>query len=572
MGPRIVKQHKRKRWVIVAAIYIYFLLGLSAWANSEQPLKSSFAASHALVVGFGFLDAAPPTVASVGWTCNDEAAHWGDLQASAARIVSCATRAELAAALAAAQPGDYLRIADSVGAVTWAGLQTSVDGTAAAPIIIGPQGYDANGRSNRAVTFSGSGTWIDITHDHYIVGGFKFTSHLGSAFQALNATHLRVTDCRLDTVGNNASGDGWMYQVDYGCTDWRIDHCNLRNLGKNGRVDIYDPASYTNPVRGRFDHNTIDGTVNSSDGASHSACQIGQGSQKYNDTTNPRENGGKWAAYCTFEFNHIANTGGYPEQPSCKSSNNVIRYNWYDGAKAQIIVRQANYCEVYGNYVNSAQGTGAAAIELYGANHQVWANIVHAQSALDTCITEMSGGFRGTTPVPPCENCQIIANTFYDPLGKTDRCCVRFNADPGGITTGAVGCSGETWKNNIILRNNGTYSVAKALLGTSPASSGYTVANNLWYGTSTNGAGYALDSAPVTANPDLDANYSPQVGSGAIAAGVYHTLATIDFLGNPRDISAIDIGAIQTTLSPPAQRGAGLNRGQSRGGFIGGWV
>lgn len=569
MGPRITSTRRRKRWQVVASVFVYLLLGLWAWVESDDgSLLDAYAAANAWAVGFGFLDAAPPTTSTVGWLSNDEAVDWGDLQANASRLISVSSSAELSAALATAAPGDYIRVVDAVGAVTWSGLRTSVAGTATEPIVIGPQGVTGSGRSSRVVVFSGSGTWLDIKHSHYIVGGFGFSNHLGSAFQTLNAANVRITDCTFNNVGNAASGDGWLYQIDYNCPSWRIDHCRFQALANSARIDIYDPASTSNSINGRFDHNTIDGNV-----GEYTACQIGQGSAKYNNTADCEDNGGKWSAYCTFEYNHIANTGNYPEQPSVKSSNNIIRYNWYDGCKAQILVRQANDCQVYGNYVNSRQGAGAAAIEVYGARHVIHNNIVHVKATLDSAAAEMQGGFRTNTPVPPCRNTKWVNNTFYDPLGLCDRSVIRLNADPGGLTRGYVATSANQWINNIVLKNTGTFAAAtKTARQTAPADGSPALTRNLFYGSAADGAGVGLDTSPIVGDPKLSATYELQLGSAAIAAGTYDSLAALDFFGRNRSITGIDVGAVQTSASPPAQRGSGLNRGMCRGGYMGGSV
>lgn len=490
------------------------------------------------------LAASPPTTTEVGHLSNTGIANWTTLYAAALRVVQVTTSAGLTTALANAIAGDYIEIMNSVGTVNWSGFTTSVNGTAGAKIVIGPQAstVTAAGRSAKSVTFTGTAQWMQVNNAHYIIGGFNFVNHSHSVLIADNATSVRFTDCTIDTCG---SANNWYVQFDRASTGWQMDHCLITAIQEDGRVEIRDPALYTNPTGGTFSYNTLTGNT-----LGNTCLQIGQGSAKYSNANDPTDNGGAWTAACTVEYCHIKTTGTYPEQPSIKSSGNIIRYNYWDSGQAHVMVRQANSCQVYGNYVASARGTGAPAIELYGTSNIITNNIIEIRHPTDCAIKTMQGGFRTTTPVPPFVNGIVANNTLYDPNGLCDRGLLCTNQDAGALTSGFLPTSGNVYENNILYKNTGTYPAApKTLIGTTPSQgTNNTFRNNQYYGTAADGGAKALDTNSVTGNPNLDmVTYTP--GNGTVGLGTAYAEAevTVDYFGNTRP-TAYDIGAVENGI------------------------
>lgn len=119
----------------------------------------------------------------------------GGQAGAAGRVVQVRTSAELSAALAAALPGDEIRLADG----TYPGrFRLTADGTATAPItLVGSRAAVLDGQA------TSTGRVVQLEGDHWRLVGFTVTNGQ-KGIMALGAHHTTIDSVRVHRIGDEA--------------------------------------------------------------------------------------------------------------------------------------------------------------------------------------------------------------------------------------------------------------------------------------------------------------------------------------------------------------------------------
>jgi hypothetical protein len=300
--------------------------------------------------------------------------------------------AALAPALAAAKPGDCLRVADG----NYGALTISTKGTADAPIQI---------KAANLLKASASDLKLE-TAEHTIVSGFAMSTVL-----FVNTKYARVTRCQV-----KGPGTYWVrIEEQKGCSSGcnndppgtsdhaRLDHCDIGG-GSSGK-DIFNPTALATNTR--IDHNYIH------DASGDHLMTLGCCGPKYD----------YFESGTIVEQNLFVNANGTSaEMISIKGAGVHFRYNTIRKHNGDIDIRAGRKNLIYGNYI---LGPGPG-IRMYEDDHKIYNNYV-------------VGGLSGNQSGPihaPVKNALVVHNTFT-----------------GGVAL--AGGAGNVSANNILLGGGG---------------------------------------------------------------------------------------------------------------------
>jgi poly(beta-D-mannuronate) lyase len=284
-----------------------------------------------------------------------------------ARTVAVASSAGLGPALAAAQPGDCLELAD--GSYTFPVITKT--GTEGAPIVVRA--------ANRGKVVVASGAIHLLKSAHVVLEGLDITSsgassnlsHGGSngilvAFT--DSHHCRLSRSRIHPSGAPVERDWIVLSGD--AHHNRIDHNDLGPLTALANMLVIDGTGQEEPLipgqvaqHNRVDHNYLH-DINNTGGNNWEAMRIGRSWQ------------GPTKGFNVIEYNLLQRANGDPETISVKSSGNIIRHNTMRDTAGEIALRHGNENQVYGNYILAEGNGGSRGIRVYGADHRIFNNYV----------------------------------------------------------------------------------------------------------------------------------------------------------------------------------------------------
>jgi poly(beta-D-mannuronate) lyase len=424
------------------------------------------------------------------------------------RIHPVASVAELRTAVAVAQPGDRIELADGVYDLTTT-VELKVAGTAEAPVTIAAANV---GKATIAGTAA-----LKINASYVVVEGLTVTNAVEFKVPA-TASNVRLTRNTFQLAG---SVKNWVSVYgDYA----EIDHNTFQNKSTIGVfLQISGPGD-TGMARGVRVHHNLFTDHSYADGNGGEAIRLGLSSRQ------------QASASAVVEYNVFTRVNGDREAISVKSSDNVIRFNRIEQSYGTITLRHGNRNRVEGNILVG----GSAGIRVFGDDHVVINNVVQGS---DRSPLEIGGGdVRDETGY----------GTGYD---AADRVVVAANSFLYNAAQAAnIGVDGRTYQptaitvaNNILVGASDTDPASAARVGvdTQVAWSANLV-HDLVPGVTAEGA--VLADPMVVA--DATGLFRPTVDSPAVgAAAAAYDVATEDMDGQPRPAVAT-IGADEPVSTP----------------------
>lgn len=249
-----------------------------------------------------------------------------------------ASQAEFDTAIASAQPGDVIEIADGTYTDFIGTVPTGVDGTVDENIVIRAQD------SQKAV-FTGH-SLIEVESNFVTVQGLRFVNNAaippGDAPLAvaivLNGHNDRVTEGYFYGNGLAASGYRHVVNVTENGT-WNLVDSNVFEMNKAIPMGVRVTAG-SSPVGNRFSWNTLLPVDNTDvQGGYRVGIQIGQGEASRLIDTNAK-----------VQFNHIYRFDA-TESVGIKSSGNTVRYNCVEGGQSALGVRLGTNNDIENNVI-----------------------------------------------------------------------------------------------------------------------------------------------------------------------------------------------------------------------------
>lgn len=353
----------------------------------------------------------------------------GTATARAAQQFAVTTPAELTTALAAAQPGDSIVLADG----TWTSLNVVIGGNANHGLPGAPITLRAETRGG--VTFTGA-SWINLARNHWVIDGFRFrdgylpNGDRGVIYFGLPLTggghaeahHCEVTHCSIQDFNpvNPAVQYNWVRLMGTNNTvSWS--HFS----GKNHSLDMvaahWRKSSPATPTRHHFHHNYFgDITFTGTNGFGALTPVMGRPADVAPEDW-PEVTDGN-----VIEDNLFHACNGESEIVSIKSSGNVVRRNTFVECIGYISLRTGNDNEVSGNYVfaGSAVATPSypngiplgesGGVRVTGERHVIVNNYIHATAGAGIHVHNGSSN-NPTTGYPPVVDVTIANNTIVNP-------------------------------------------------------------------------------------------------------------------------------------------------------------
>ena len=438
------------------------------------------------------------------------------------------TAAELSAAISASQPGDTVTMADG----SWADT----------PINFDRDGLPGDSITLRAETpgeviLTGRST-LSIGGDYLKVDGLRFEGGaLPDGTPVIQfrrsssdlANHSRLTNCSIADYNPASTRTEYKWVSVYGRFN-RVDHCYFAGKTNEGAllvVWLRDPPNDAPPEH-RIDHNHFGPRPEFGDNGAET-IRIGTSSRSMQD------------ANVTVERNLFTETSGEIEIISNKSGGNVYRGNTFRRARGTLTLRHGNGCLVDGNYFFGGGLSGTGGVRIIGEDHRVVNN--YFQDLAGTGYYAALSMVQGVPDSPLNRYFQvkrpIVANNTFV---NTDQTLV---IGIGQSSDQSLAPEDVTVANNVVQTRLSVPVVRTELepIGTT------TWAGNVFYGQ----PGSFPDAGVLFADPELTLAtelYRPSDASPVLGAAAPAYAPAADFENQPRDASAPDAGADETSSAP----------------------
>jgi hypothetical protein len=408
------------------------------------------------------------------------------------RKVPVSDLAGLAAAAAAAKPGDCVTLADGTYAASGAVGIASV-GTAQARITITAQTIGG-------VTISGTGGLrLDSPAAYVTIRGFRFT-HSGTMVMGLGTHHCTITrnEFQLGGSGTYLHIQGLDQEVSYNRFQNKTSAGSMVQLDASGRDHAGTQRSYLH-------HNHF------------SKHQFTGG------------NGGEciatWGGFTRAEHNLFEDCDGDPEIITIKASDGIYRDNTFRrSTRGMVTLRYSNRTVIDGNFFFGLK----AGLRAYGKDHRITNNYFEGNNGIGIYV---SNGAAGGAYIQ-IERMLIAHNTLVNDS------IVPRSGDLPPLTV--------TLANNIIRKDGGSFASEGA--GWQAKWEG-----NIFWGSATTSipaSGFKKVDPMLTAAGGIS---HLAAGSPAIDAAVGSYALTDDMDGQPRTGKA-DVGADEVSTAPVVRR------------------
>ncbi|MEV6409988.1 polysaccharide lyase 6 family protein [Kribbella sp. NPDC051718] len=436
-----------------------------------------------------------------------------------ARAVRVTTLDQLRSAIAAANPGDTVTLANGTYAVP-SGRPIAIQGkhgTSTASIIV-------QAESVGGVTLTGSQGFTFADSSWVTVSGFRFRQSTMIDLPT-SCSHLRIS--RNDIQLANTEGLNWlMVRSDYSKVDRNHFH-NKSSLGVFLCVEGPGTAGMARGVhilRNYFSDHTFGG----SNGGE--PIRLGLSGRSLSD------------AGAIVEQNLFERANGDPEAISVKSCSNTIRDNTVRNSLGGIVLRHGSRSRVEGNFILN----GTNGIRMYGNDHLVVNNYV--EKVTGAGIVLGSGSVRDDKPSDSPESRR--GNDAPDRVTialNTVLSCGTAIAGESMRTLPPLGC---TISDNLLVGDSGRQLVDM------PFQQGITWSGNLLWGAAGNGnipaSGFSRKDPLLATGSDGVRRLTSSSPAIDAASRTYSTV-TRDLDGNPRSGKA-DVGADEYGTATPINR------------------
>ena len=439
------------------------------------------------------------------------------------------TAAELAAAIAASQPGDTVTMANG----TWTDTAISFD----------TDGVEGDSITVRAetpgeVVLTGRST-LSIGGDYLKVDGLRFEGGaLPDGTPVIQfrrsssdlANHSRLTNTTIVDYNPPAVRTEYKWVSVYGRFN-RVDHCYFAGKTNEGAllvVWLRDPPDDAPPTH-RIDHNHFGPRPEFGDNGAET-IRIGTSNRSMQD------------ANVTVERNLFTETDGEIEVISNKSGGNVFRGNTFRRVRATLTLRHGNRAVVDGNFFFGEGVSGTGGVRIIGEDHQVINN--YFQDLTGTGYSAALSMVQGVEDSPLNRYFQVkrplVANNTFVNTAQT------FVIGVGSSSDQSLPPEDITLVNNVVqnLLNRAVVRTELEPVGTS------TYAGNVVFGQPGSFPGTGFTLADPELQPDGDGLFRPSATSPVVGAADPSFVPLADFEGQPRDTVSPDAGADEVSAAP----------------------
>jgi hypothetical protein len=301
-----------------------------------------------------------------------------------ARVVPVDSIAALKAALAVAQPGDRIELAD--GTYTSSGpIGITRSGTAAEPITVAAKNVGKAEIKGSAGFTYGAVSYVTVEGFRLIHGGDVLVPH--------TAHHVRLTR-NLFQISTGSTKHWVIVNAD----DSEVDHNTFQNKSTEGVfLQVAGEGERGMSKRVRVHHNYF----------YNHTYRGGGGGESIRFGNSSRQHG---VGEGLIEYNLFERADGDSEAISVKSTGNVVRFNTIRNSSGSIVLRHGHRTVVDGNVILG----GRSGIRLYGNDHVIVNNLVQGSGgrALEIGGGNLIDDTGSTTDHERADRALIAFNTF----------------------------------------------------------------------------------------------------------------------------------------------------------------
>lgn len=439
--------------------------------------------------------------------------------------------AQFNTALAAAQPGDVILLANQVW--TNADLLFKKNGTATHPITLRaqtPGHVILSGQSRLRI----AGRWLIVDglrfeNGYYTNGGSAVISFRENT--TVLATNCAVVNCAIRDYNPPLSSVDSKWVSIYGLSN-RVENCFFQgksNLGAT--LVVWLPSSPTNLANHHVIRRNHFGFRPPLGENGAETIRVGDSATSFN------------ISRTLVEENLFRACNGEIETVSNKSCENVYRYNTFEGCEGTLTLRHGNRCEVYGNWFFGRGLPQTGGVRIIGEDHLVFNNYLEGLTGtgLRSAICFVNGvPDSALNEYFQVKRARVLFNTIVN--------CARPMTIGQTVTGGTLPPLDCTAANNLVLSSNAP------LVSVVTAPTNFLWAGNIFFGAAVG----VSDPGIIVTNPLLsvanDGLWRPAANSPARDAAVGDDVwLTQDFDGQPRD-GAKDIGCDEISDAPIIRR------------------
>jgi poly(beta-D-mannuronate) lyase len=441
---------------------------------------------------------------------------------AANRTVRVTSLSGLTNAVASAQPGDHIILANNTY-TTSGRITLRARGTFDAPIVV-------TAESIGGVTIGGDGGFLVDDSSYLVIRGFVFRhgTEGGLGLEINTSDHVRVS--RNLFALRNGSAAKWL--LVNGGSKVRIDHNRFENKTTESSLLLVDPdANDVLATYALIDHNYFRAVSTPNDDTGE-AVRIGwSGAQNQ-------------SGYAVVQHNLFEDCDGDAEVISNKSSDNLYRHNTFRSNRGSLVLRHGDRARVEGNYFLSNTG----GFRMYGDNHTVLGNYFSGNNGSLTSVLATFVIGSGTTAA---DGSDTDGAEYDQPNGGT----IAFNTLVANTNHFVIGRgSGQPLAaRNIRFGNNIAVGSSGELVyyyGNAPQN--FTWEGNILHGTARGDipSGYRIVDPQFTTGTDgVRRLTSASPARDAAASSTFYTTTNTDLDGHPR-AEPKDTGADEYSTAP----------------------
>ena len=350
-------------------------------------------------------------------------------------VIQCKSVEEVTTKLTAAKPGDIIELKN--GNYALGTLNITCNGTADKPITFRAQtvgGVIFNDAAKLMIngkyviidgfTLNGDGGYIEFQKDSSYSSLFNTTMDKcgNDTWVAIWGTHIRVAYCAFKNKTGSKAKNKEMFRLRVGVEHYaQVDHNYFYNY-QFLKEHPYDPI--------------LNGTE---------CIQVGMYLEKRPNGDIPWKN---VPSHSVIEYNYFNKWYGETEFVSVKASDTIIRYNTIEDCYGTVTLRQADDCQVNGNFFLQQGNPLAGGVRVYGARHKIYNNYfaIAGESSIRTGVSIQNGKSDPGLDPQPARDTLVAFNTFVDCKNQS----ITFGGS--GHPVSPAGC---IIANNIFKSNNG---------------------------------------------------------------------------------------------------------------------
>jgi poly(beta-D-mannuronate) lyase len=437
---------------------------------------------------------------------------------------------EISSAMAVAQPGDTLTMANGV----WqnSNIVFSGNGEEGNPILL-------RAETPGFVNLTGVAK-LRIAGSYLVVDGLRFINGYSNGEAIIEfrngssnlAHHSRLTNTGIINNNPESLSTSYKWVSIYGTYN-EVDHCYFKGKRHHGALLVVW-RNFTAPDYHHIHHNYFLDRPLTINENGFETIRIGTSTLSLSDS------------YSIIESNYFEGCNGEIEIISNKSGENIYRYNTFYNCEGTLTLRHGNKCKIYGNYFDGKGNNRSGGIRVIGEDHIIYNNY----------FTQLGGN--GNRSALSIEN--GIPNSPLNRYFQVINAQILYNTFTENYRNITIGTGADSERSlpplDCTIGNNVVHGTSSPLIKEEDEAINLSWLANIFYGAD---LGITQPEGITITDPLLilaeDGLWRPDADSPVKDAGEgSFAFITDDFDGQSRPEGEYDIGSDEISLEPIQRR------------------